>query len=146
MQRFNDWQQRLFVAIAARNAARFKYGGHDCCLAASDLINAFTDVDLMEDFRGQYKSAAGAFRLMRKYGFNDLIATLAHHIPKNGGKALKSVLKAGTGDLVTTDLALHDECLGQACGVVVGSTAIFPASIGWVHLPRRDWRTAFKIG
>lgn len=145
MIRYDDWQPRLFEAIAQRNTAVFDYGKFDCCLAGADLIVAITGDDPMADFRGRYKSAAGAARLLKRDGKGTLLKTLISLMPKQGSRRIP-VASAGMGDLVLTKKGLHDLCRGQACGIAMGATAIFSGEVGWTHLPIDNCSAAFKIG
>lgn len=145
MKRYDDWQARLKKAVAGARSRPFLYGSHDCCLAAADCVKAMTGTDLMVGFRGKYRSAAGAARLMRSDGKGTLLKTLISLVPAHGGKRIP-VFMAGKGDLVVTKKALHDEAQGQAAGIWLDNTAIFPGEMGWVHLPRTDLVAAFRIG
>lgn len=145
MNRFEDWPTRLADAIAGRQDMPFAEGKHDCCLAAADVIEAMTGVDLMADFRGRYRSAAGAHRLLVSEGKGTLLKTLISLVPAHGGKKIPKAF-ASKGDLVMTKKAVHDECMGQACGICVGQArAVFPGEVGWVQLHIRDWCAAFRI-
>lgn len=104
-----------------------------------------TGIDLMESFRGRYKSAAGASRLLREEGKGTLLKTLISLAPEHGFKRIPPAM-AARGDLVVTKQALHDECQGQACGICVGrGRAVFPGETGWVQLSIGAWCAAFRI-
>lgn len=145
MVRHEDWNERLVDAIAAREATPFSHGDFDCCMAAADNIIAMTGKDWMAAFRGKYRSAAGASRLMQTDGKGTLLKTLISLAPQMGSKRIPPAF-ATRGDLVVTKLALHDECRGQACGTCVGrGRAVFPGETGWVQLPMSAWCAAFRI-
>jgi len=145
MERKIDWRVCLSEAVRARRNQEFSYGSHDCCLAAAACVEAMTGTDLMKTFRGRYKSAAGASRLLRSAGKGTLLKTLISLVPVHGGKRIPVAL-ARKGDLVVTKKALHDASKGQAAGIWLDNTAIFPGETGWVHLPRTDLVAAFNIG
>ncbi len=143
--KFEDWQDRLADAIAERIDAPFAYGEHDCCLAASSLIEAQTGDDWMADFRGRYKSAAGAAKLLRSEGRGTLLKTVISIAPRFSAKRIPLAF-AAKGDLVMTKRALHDQSQGQACGICDGRMrALFPGETGWVQLSIRDWCAAFRV-
>lgn len=145
MQRIENWRAALNEAVRGRMDAPFSYGSHDCCYAAADCVKAITDTDLMVDYRGKYRSAAGAARALKNIGNGTLLKTLISLLPQHGGKRIP-VASASKGDLVVTNKALHDELQGQAAGIWLDNSAIFPGEIGWVHLARQDLTAAFKIG
>lgn len=145
MRKHEDFQQRLFGAIAERQTVPFVYGEFDCCLAAGDLVMAMTDIDLMKPFRGRYKSAASAARILQTDGHGTLLKTLISLMPEYGSKRIP-IAAARMGDLVVTKKGLHDQSRGQACGVWMGATGIFPGETGWTHLPISAMCAAFRIG
>lgn len=145
MQRKTDWRAALKEAVCERMNTPFSYGSHDCCYAAADCVKAITGTDLMVDYRGKYRSAAGAARALKSIGKGTLLKTLISLVPQYGGKRI-AVASAHKGDLVVTNKALHDAVQGQAAGIWLDNSAIFPGETGWVHLPRQDLIAAFKIG
>jgi len=145
MKKKDDWRVRLASAIVEQREEPFEYGKRDCCMSAAACVKAMTDTDLMKGFRGRYRSAAGAARLLRSKGNGTLLKTLISLVPANGGKRIP-VAVAVKGDLVVTRKALHDLVQGQAAGIWLDNTAIFPGETGWVHLPRKDLVAAFRIG
>ena len=145
MKRLPDHRQRMNAAINEARGREFEYGTFDCCLAAATVIEAMTGTDLMADFRGRYKSAAGAARLLKETGYPTLLKMLISHIPEHGGKRIP-VAKAGIGDLVLTKVALHDAAMGQACGICCGRFALFPGQTGWTSLSMKHVHAAWRVG
>jgi len=82
-----DWPERLLAALAAARDRPFRWGEHDCCLFAADLIEAVTGVDPAAAFRPvrprgepgavdgrRYRTAQGALALLRLHAWVDEIA------------------------------------------------------------------------
>ena len=68
ISRYPDWQSRLISAVAARGATPFCYGAHDCSISPCDLLLAIADMpDPGAPWRGKYRTAGGAIRVMRNY-------------------------------------------------------------------------------
>lgn len=145
INKHKHWQAALAEAVRLQINAPFKYGKRDCCIAAADIVEAMTGDDLMKAFRGKYRSAAGAARQVKRVGESDLLGVLRQVADEHGLKEIAPV-KATMGDLVLTDKRLHDNATGQACGVCMGNTAIFPADKGWINVGRKDWVSCFKVG
>jgi hypothetical protein len=67
-QRLRDWPERLAALFAAREAAPFEWGVHDCCLFVADAVLAVTGHDPAADLRGTYTTAAEAVRVLGQHG------------------------------------------------------------------------------
>ena len=66
MARHIDWQQRLSGVIRASFGRPFSWGDHDCCIFAADCCVAVCGTDPAEQYRGRYKTEAGAKRALKK--------------------------------------------------------------------------------
>jgi len=66
--RLRDWPERLAALFAARAAQPFVWGEFDCCLFAADAVLAVTGHDPAADLRGTYTTAAGATRVLERFG------------------------------------------------------------------------------
>ncbi|WCL55093.1 DUF6950 family protein [Gimibacter soli] len=141
MQRYADWPVRLRAAIKAAEGQPFHYGRHDCCTAAAGVILAVTGTDLMKGWRGRYRSAAGAARVM---GGASLLETVAPVFGAAGAAPIPPAM-ATAGDLVLTDKAQHDACRGQALGICIGAGALFPGEAGWISLPVSACIAAWRV-
>ncbi|UTW56195.1 hypothetical protein [Kordiimonas sp. SCSIO 12610] len=139
-----DWQANLLAAVRDKKHTVFEYGSHDCCTAAADVIKAAFDIDLMIGLRGRYRSAAGAMRVIRNEGFDDLRGLVTARVQAHGGKPIAPAF-ATMGNLVMTDTALHDQTRGEAVGVCAGRKFLFPGEVGWITLGRGDLITAFRL-
>lgn len=143
--RLPDWQDRLVAYLADRHAvSRFGYdhcadpAQDDCCTFAGGAVLALTGVDAMAEFRGRYRTAAGAARALRRYGAGTLPATLDtkfEPIPP---------AFARRGDLALVD---------GAVGVVIGADAVLigreeageEAREGLVRFGRDRWSRAWRV-
>ena len=126
-----DWQSRLALAVEAARAVPFKWGEHDCATWAFDLRRDLTDgADAAATWRGRYRTAPGAQRVMRRLGWTSFEAMGRDLL----GTPLPSVLLAQRGDLV---LAAADPATADpAFGVCLGAKAAFigPQGLGFVSL------------
>lgn len=69
-----DWQLRLSEFVRTRAHMPFEWGTNDCCLFASDAVQAMTGDDHAVDLRG-YHSALAAARVIEQHGGLRQIAT-----------------------------------------------------------------------
>lgn len=56
IERYLDWEQRLYQFIEGRRLRPFAWGQHDCALFAADAVQQMTGVDLAADYRGKYRT------------------------------------------------------------------------------------------
>lgn len=71
MTRLPDWRERLLAYVASISAEPFRPGQHDCIILAAGGRQALTDVDLMADWRGRYRSVEDGLELAREHGCED---------------------------------------------------------------------------
>lgn len=64
--RNRDWTTRLHDVIKAAHGRPFSWGKFDCCLFAADCTLAVCGIDPAVEYRGKYKTEAGAKRLLKK--------------------------------------------------------------------------------
>lgn len=63
--RTTHWATREFDKFLLHETKQpFVWGQNDCCLFAANAIQAFTGVDLADDFRGKYTDEASALALI----------------------------------------------------------------------------------
>lgn len=67
MKRLKDWPNRLEKWVESVDLKPFKWGEHDCMLAACDAVLAMTGVDMAADFRGEYSDEAGAKVILAEF-------------------------------------------------------------------------------
>ncbi len=131
--RLPGWEAALVAYIAATEAEPHAWGTHDCALDAADAVLAQTGIDVAFEFRGKYRTAAGAERALRRFGAGTLEATIAAKFPD-----------VATGFARRGDLALHDGALG----IVMGPFALFlrEGAAGRDRVARADWHRAWAVG
>lgn len=139
--RVQDWPTLLFHLIESRKRQPFEWGRFDCCIFACDGILAQTGLDpAAEMFRGKYRDARDAARLVRKHGGVEAIA--AKVCAAHAWHELASPLLAQRGDVALIDV---DDAMRCALGIVVGSEALFPGQFGLVARPLASVRRAWAI-
>ncbi len=129
------WECRLAEAIEAARRRAFQWGQHDCAIWAFDLRSDLTGgEDVAGLWRGRYRTARGATRVMRRLGWPSLEAAGRALL----GDPLPSVNLAQRGDLV---LATS----GLGFGVCLGARAAGIAPVGLIMVPldacALAWRT-----
>jgi len=132
MTRAEDWPERLDAYVRRIARVPFAYGSHDCCTVAFDWVKECTGVDPMAGWRGGYRTATGARRLMDDFG------GLEAMVRSQMGEPIPWTF-AQRGDVVMADLEL-----GQTMGVVLGVNAVFPgldgAEFRLIGCTDRVWR------
>ena len=120
-----DWDRRLRQAIEASRGQPFRWGAHDCCLFAADLVHAMTSWDPAASLRGCYHSEIEAAHLIRTRGgiralVSEMLATdyFRPTLAMRGDVVLMRPLMPG-----------HLEQLG----VCVGDSAVVAAETGLLH-------------
>lgn len=138
MKRVADWRIRFDAEIDNIRRIPFAWGKHDCAVSlGARMVKAITGEDIAAEYRGRYKTAAGALKLLRKHGFDDLeslVASLFPEIP---------VSFARIGDVVVIP---SDDEFGCSIGVVNGERifVLREDGLGTVDLLRA--KRAFKVG
>jgi hypothetical protein len=122
-----------------RRDRSFQWGVHDCCTFACDVIHDAGGVDYAAPFRGRYRSAAGAARVLRRFAGGGLEAA-AEKIAQDNGLEEVPPLMAQRGDFILLDAAE-----GPALGVCLGATFIAAGPAGAVTLPLKRARRAWRV-
>ena len=133
-RRTSGWEVRLYEQIEAATGRPFAWGSHDCATWAFDVAASLTGQPSAADaWRGRYRTARGAERVMRGLGWPDRLAMGCALL----GEPLPSPLLAQRGDLV----------LGPdtAFGVCAGARAAFIAPTGLIWLPLGACSHAWRI-
>ena len=135
MYRLADWEQRLADYLGAASEMPHEYGQLDCALHGANAALAITGVDHGRPFRGRYRTALGAARMLRRYGAGTIEATFDRDL------AVIPPAFAQRGDLVLAD---------GSVGVCIGGEALFVGEqgghSGLVRVPRREWSKAWAVG
>lgn len=133
--RLADWRARLrrYLATVAHRAV--EPGQHDCCLFGAGALEAQTGLDLVAQWRGQYRTFAEGYRLLRRAGFADHVDFIAQHLPES------YPLAAHCGDIA---VVRADE--GDAVGVVQGEAIYALMPRGLALLPMNAQSRIFRVG
>lgn len=103
----------------------FQWGKFDCCMFAADAIKIMSGVDPATEFRGRYRSASGAYKQLKKHGYNNvdevLRAKLGKPIPR---------LQCNQGDIASISTPE-----GIAAGVIFGASIYAPGPEGMTATP-----------
>lgn len=75
--RHPEWEKRLVAVTEAHLVTPLVWGKSDCLLTTCDAIEAVIGTDPAIEVRGEYKSRAGAYRMIKLRGFDSLGAVLA---------------------------------------------------------------------
>lgn len=146
LKRRPDWDLRLINYIERNTARPFVWGEFDCALFACDCVREMTGADLASEFRGQYKSARGALRLIKPFeslmGLANAIA-LRHDLEKVPWSF------ARRGDVVILQAPWLD-CPAVAgpygaLGIMSARTAFAPSLEGLVQVPANEILGAWRI-
>lgn len=129
------WEYILADRLEAAQAQPFAWGAHDCATWAFDLRRDLTGgADVAAAWRGRYRTALGALRVMRRLGWPDLEAMGRDLL----GDPLVTPLLAQRGDVV---LGGQD----PAFGVCAGARAAFVSPGGLIFLPLADFLMAWRV-
>jgi len=141
MERRPDWPDRLHQALEAVREAPFRWGTNDCALFACDVVEAMTGLDLAADFRGRYRSQAGAGVVLKRACGGGLEALVEARAAEHG-IAEVPVAFAQRGDVV-----LLDSEAGPALGICLGASAALPrADQGFASIDMAAARRAWAVG
>lgn len=142
MSRLPDWEARLDAYLRETEETPFRWGQHDCAMAACDAVEAITGRNPGAQFRATYGNVIDSVDVVRTFGtpsFEDMVAELA----EGYGFVEVIVPRARRGDLV-----LLDAEYGPTLGVVdlTGENAVFPSSEGRQRRRVLYCRRAWQVG
>jgi hypothetical protein len=133
MTRLEYWPQILADFMAAADRP-FEWGAWDCGLFSAACVQAMTGVDIAAEFRGRYKTAKGARRVMR-----GTMGEMMTRVAATYGMPEIRPSLAQRGDMVMIDTPD-----GEALGICIGATIACLSPFGLLFLPmtraRRAWR------
>ncbi len=134
--RKDSWNSSLQKFILASRNKPLSYGIFDCMLFLADAVQAMTDVDLAEDFRGQYFTYEGGMQLLRRHGIESFDDLILKHLGRT------PIALAHVGDVV---LATNRE--GIVGGGIIQGEGIYVLNErgGISTIPRSQARVAFHI-
>jgi len=116
--RVQAWAVELALVIEKHGGLPFQYGVSDCGVLAADAVYAVLGEDILKPYRG-YKTKAGAGRILRKNGCENVGELFAKHF-KEGDKSA-----AMRGDIGVVDF--NGEVAG---GVFTGSGFVCKSEMG----------------
>jgi hypothetical protein len=134
LTRHPEWRSRLSACIEGALQRPFEWGRHDCALFAAEAVQAMTGTDFAEFWRGRYRSAAGAMKILGRGGYDSHVDYAAAHLPE-----LHPALAA------TGDIAVIAAAEGPALGVVTGAFVAVPGPEGLSFVPRSEAVRAFHV-
>lgn len=149
MGKAHDFHEKLFAAVAARRVAPFTWGTNDCALFACDVLFAATGQDFAAPFRGRYRSARGAARVLKEFSglsaaglrrAGGALAATAAKIARDHGRPEVAPLMAQRGDMVLVETEA-----GPALGVCLGEAAAVAGEAGMTMCPATLWRRAWRV-
>lgn len=143
------WELRLASAVEAARGRPFQWGQHDCAIWAFDLRRDLTGGDDVAGlWRGQYRTAAGAQRVMRRLGWQTIEAMGRALL----GDPLPSISFAQRGDIVLANININTNArtgtgndFGGGFGVCLGALAAGIAPDGLILIPIAATTLAWRI-
>lgn len=140
LQRLPNWRKRFETFIDQVKATPFAWGEFDCGPAfAGRLVEALTGADLAAPYRGRYKTAAGALRVIRNEGFADLAELVDALLP-----AHEHPSRMRLGDIVAVPV---ESAFGVALGICNGGGTIFVLREDGIGvLDQADAIRAWRVG
>jgi hypothetical protein len=138
LTRLPDWRHRFAEQVDELRRIPFDWDGNDCVVGlAGNMVKALTGTDCVEPYRGKYSTAAGALKVVRSAGFENLGDMVASMLPEIHPSA------AHVGDIAAIPM---DSPFGFALGVVNGERifVLMPDGVGTVDL--LDATRAFRVG
>jgi len=141
MTRYEDWPRRLDDFLQAASERPFSWGERDCCTLAADAVQAMTGDDPYTLWRGKYKSARGAARIVAKAG--GLVGLWTQLL----GQPV-APLMARRGDVVVVGGVACAPGWSEAAGVVdlTGMWIACAGPAGLVSLPLSAAVAAWRVG
>ena len=147
--RLPDWPERLIDYFERMKTVGFEWGKNDCILFALGAAQVMTGIDTAKDFRGLYKTALGAARVMQKrFGTTNLSEAADAFKTKWESEEILNVLMAQRGDIVEADVVSAEGGSGPSLGVVDldGTHALFAGPSGTIRIKITDCRRAWRVG
>ncbi len=133
--RIDSWPSRLAATVADAEHRAFAWGIHDCGAFAAACEKAVTGETQFGDVLGNYKTALGAARRLKRAGFDNIEALVSARLPE------VPVNFAQRGDFVVSD-----SDLGPVIGVCLGDVFVSPGDEGLIRHGRAFARRAWRVG
>lgn len=142
MKRFQDWPLRLEAYLAFIGEDEFSWGSNDCALFACNVTRELTGVDLGEQFRGKYRTKAGAYAALNKFSGGGLEAIATKMAAEHGMKEVRPRM-AQRGDIVLVETT-QGPTLAIVCMDGIHVTA--PGPTGLELRPLDKAQRAWRVG
>lgn len=131
--RHPDWPMRLDAAVRAATGRRFRYGSHDCCLFAADVVLALTGSDPAAELRG-YRGRRQALQILaREGGLIPLVSRVLDIAPQSAAMAARG------------DVVFGCPIREGAIGVCLGRLVAFAGPDGLSFHPRAVASLAWRV-
>lgn len=135
LTRLPEWDRALARVTERHLDTPWEWGVSDCLMTAFDAVEAVTGVRPEPKLVGKYRTEAGAARILKRRGFDDVEQGLASLFAETG------ILMARRGDLGTIERS------GQiAAGYVTEHGVAVKSPAGLEFHPQTLLRAAFKVG
>lgn len=136
-KRLDNWL--IILANELNKPRKFAWGIEDCCLFSANIIKSITNIDIAKKYRGKYKTKIGAFRLIKRFGYNNLIECIDTEIKKHGFERV-NINMAQKGDVVTKKID-NDEIVG----IMLDDVGVFLQNDKYVYTKRIELNLAWGI-
>ena len=139
LQRVDNWRAAFSAEVERMRRLPFEWGTQDCGVGlAGNLTLALTGVDVAAPWRGRYSTQAGALRVLRNDGFENLGDLVASVLPEYDHPS-----RAMIGDVGAIEA---DGGFGHALCVVDFERVFVLRPDGFGTLDRSQMVRAFKVG
>lgn len=138
MKRLPDWPKRLHDFVDGVKRQPFEWAGHNCGEHfAAGAVLAMTGEDVAAPWRGRYKSATGAMRVMKNDGFASLGDMAASILPEIHPS------RAKMGDIAAVPA---DGPFGESLGIVNGEMIMVLGERSMGLVPMYRATRVFAVG
>ena len=141
-RRLPGWEPRAVATLSRHMSMPLTWGVSDCLVVPADLCEAMTGVTIMPSHLRRYRTEAGAMRLLKRAGFEDVEEALNAAFARLDGVAMARRFDAGVVE--------RFDAAGRpvlACVIIsTGGQALGRDHAGPVLVPQLTLRSAFAIG
>ena len=137
MKRKQGWEQNLDTALQQKAMEPYILGEADCFTATSDVVFQMTDIDIMQKWRGKYKTFLEAARTIKRENYSGVPEWLDE---VTQGRITPKM--AQRGDIV----ARHIHRIVPSLGICAGNNAlIFSHEKGAIYVPMMVIEAAWRV-